>query len=133
MDDDPYNPVHWSGIPRYSKYFKCTKDKEMLLVECDSFNGTTPRSRSTDLILRCYGKLSYTWKIIKPYGSPLYTANCKNGDMRLVGGVGKWEGRLEICHNNRWGTVGVDSTEQWSQSNNKTVCGFFGYEATGRF
>ena len=53
--------------------------------------------------------------------------------MRLVGGVGKWEGWLEICHNNRWGTVGVDSTEQWSQFNNKTVCGFFGYEATGRF
>ena len=55
-DDEQYTPVEWSGIPRYSKFFKCTENKEMLLIQCDSFNDTTPRSQSKDVLLECYSK-----------------------------------------------------------------------------
>ena len=62
----------------------------------------------------------------------MYAAHCNNGDMRLLGGEEEWEGRLEVCHNGRWGTVGVSENEQWSHFNNETICGYFGYEATSK-
>ena len=31
--------------------------------------------------------------------------NCTTGDIRLVGGTKDYEGRLEVCINNVWGTV----------------------------
>ena len=73
-------------------------------------------------------------KMIKQiYGSPLYAAYCKTGDIRLLDGEEVWEGRLEVCHNGRWGTVGVRENEQWSHFNNDTICGYFGYETTSKF
>ena len=30
---------------------------------------------------------------------------CGNGDIRLVGGQSSFEGRIEVCWNNEWGTV----------------------------
>ncbi len=30
---------------------------------------------------------------------------CGNGDIRLVGGRSRLEGRIEVCWNNEWGTV----------------------------
>ena len=53
--------------------------------------------------------------------------------MKLIGGKEEWEGRLEVCQHNRWGTVGLDSDEDWSQYNNQTICGYFGYQATSKF
>ena len=34
-----------------------------------------------------------------------FSAPCSNGDLRLVGGNVKNEGRVEICVGNVWGTV----------------------------
>jgi len=31
--------------------------------------------------------------------------NCTDGTLRLAGGTNSWEGRVEICINNAWGTV----------------------------
>ena len=36
----------------------------------------------------------------------------------------EWDGRLEVCFSQRWGTVGSD---EWTQSNNEVVCRDLGY------
>ena len=49
------------------------------------------------------------------------------GDLRLIGGSGPHEGRVEIFHSDRWGTVCDDF---WTQDDAMVVCRQLGY--TGR-
>ena len=57
------------------------------------------------------------------------TVNCGDGEIRLVAGQNKWEGRLEMCYNRRWSTVGADG---WTQTNSDVVCNSLGYGTTGK-
>ena len=49
--------------------------------------------------------------------------------MRLVGGESEFEGRVEVCLNRRWGTVGSDG---WTQTNTRVVCNELGYDFSGK-
>ena len=53
---------------------------------------------------------------------------CTDGDVRLVDGLSEYEGRLEICSNELWGTVCNDS---WQQSATYVVCRQLGFNITG--
>ena len=57
----------------------------------------------------------------------LFSANCNNGTIRLVGGSTDREGRVEVCVGGRWGTV---------QNNNSQliefVCSTLGFPTEGR-
>ena len=53
---------------------------------------------------------------------------CNTGDVRLVGGSDQYEGQVEICINDQWGTVCDDS---WSSSDAMVVCNQLGYSPTG--
>jgi len=45
--------------------------------------------------------------------------NCTEGEIRLVNGPDNFEGRVEVCHNNEWGTVCDNS---WSASDGIVAC-----------
>ena len=46
---------------------------------------------------------------------------CKEGEVRLVGGVPKSSGILEVCANGIWGRV-CNALEYWGPDNARVVC-----------
>ena len=58
----------------------------------------------------------------------LESHNCTYGDVRLVNGTSLYEGRVEICINDLWGTVCDDS---WGSVDATIVCKQLGYAYTG--
>ena len=52
--------------------------------------------------------------------------NCTNGDIRLVSphSYGRSEGRVEVCHNNAWGTVCSDG---WNNADATVACRQLGF------
>ena len=56
------------------------------------------------------------------------TVLCQNGDIRLVNGTTAFEGRVEICWNETWGTI-CDGF--WSGFDAQVACRQLGYSTSG--
>ena len=56
------------------------------------------------------------------------TGNCTYGDVRLEGGSDQYEGRVEVCINDQWGTVCDDS---WDSTDATVVCNQLHYGNNG--
>ena len=52
-------------------------------------------------------------------------AACTEGDIRLMDGPNDYEGRVEVCHNNLWGTV---CDNLWSADDGIVACRQLGHE-----
>ena len=55
---------------------------------------------------------------------------CQNGDIRLQGGANANEGRVEVCNENRWGSVCDDA---WGATDAAVACRQLGFDATGMY
>ena len=54
---------------------------------------------------------------------------CQDGEIRLAGGSTPYEGRVEICQNEQWGTI-CDSP--WDDNAATVVCNQLGYSAQSK-
>ena len=54
----------------------------------------------------------------------LHKDSCNDGELRLFGGGSPHEGQVEICLNQRWGSVNNDV---WSTADTMVVCRQLGY------
>ena len=59
---------------------------------------------------------------------PTVATNCTHGNIRLAGGLGPTEGRVEVCVQGRWSGVCGSS---WRDQDAFVVCRQLGYPATG--
>ena len=56
---------------------------------------------------------------------------CETGEVRLVGGVTRSSGRVEVCGNGVWGTV-CDVLNEWGPENTGVVCRQLGFSESGK-
>ena len=54
--------------------------------------------------------------------------SCTDGDVRLVGGLSSADGRVELCHDNHFGTV---CEENWTNEEAGIVCSQLGFSKEG--
>ena len=60
-------------------------------------------------------------------------SNCTDGQVRLFGGSTEYEGTVEVCLNNAWGTISYYPlyNVKYMYSEAQTICNVLGYTTPG--
>ena len=62
-------------------------------------------------------------------------SNCSDGDVRLVGGKTEYEGRVELCISEAWGSVCYSTSRYyynyWDLTDARVVCRQLGHQELG--
>uniref|UniRef100_A0A1X7TY56 SRCR domain-containing protein n=1 Tax=Amphimedon queenslandica TaxID=400682 RepID=A0A1X7TY56_AMPQE len=120
----PYGAIAVAGSVRYSEYpmrlfgSQC-QGNENRILDC-SINQTQERVSYEQCQQYKAGVICQSSQA--PYSS------CTTGDIRLVGGTTAFEGRVEVCISNVWGTVCDDG---WTVEDSNVACKKAGYQAFG--
>jgi hypothetical protein len=99
----PSKPIHYHSI-------RCTR-RDLTLLDC-GFKKSSPYD---------YAEIEH--RAIVKCKEPA----CGDGDLRLVGGNRKEEGRLEVCFGKRWGTI---DGERWTHTDTEVACKQLGYSTS---
>ena len=75
-----------------------------------------------------YGVVMESILLAIPSVSTVNAQSCEDGDIRLSDGASHFEGRVEICLDNVWGTVCDDF---WDDNDAKVVCRQLGFSPEG--
>lgn len=59
-----------------------------------------------------------------------HTVICQNADLRLINGSVPYQGRIEICWNETWGTI---CDQSWSTFDAQVACRQLGFAAIGMY
>ena len=70
----------------------------------------------------------FLWIVVRNIHLAIY--NWKEGDIRLVDGSSSNQGRLEIYHNNQWGTICHDG---FDKTDGRTACRQLGYRDIDKY
>ena len=115
---------------------RCVGDETRLINCRHNGVGTLNCDHSRDVGLRCRIRklaniiMNKTWIRHKTTIMLKITAECTNGDVRLVGGSSSNEGRVEFCFDEGWGTV--CSGTSWDTIDAQVICRQLGFPVLGK-
>ena len=99
------------------------------LLDCVTNNENSESCSDASVI--CQGIINYLRKLfIINLLTVTFTSysDCDEGAVRLVGGSSEYEGRLEVCRSQTWGTV---CDNGWNYQDAHVVCRQLGYQDSG--
>ena len=114
-----------NSMPVFIKDVRCT-GREMSLLECGYRRNLTHSSHFEDVGVQCKKREKYRCKSSVYYD--IITADCADGDIKLLGGGSNKDGALQVCFDQRWGTVSGDG---WTAIDTQVACRQLEFNSTG--
>ena len=111
-------PVHMSNV-------QCSPEA-LTLLDCSY--SRKPYHHSNDLGMRCKKSKLIVNQHLEEGFFNCSVVLCNDGDLRLVGTEKEYEGLLEVCFSQKWGTINGDG---WSAFDTQVACRQLGFDAVG--